>query len=140
MPDSPLYKIKRLEEKVFAKFLTNPSSQLSYDKTLLSNRLREIQYLVDNREYHEFYMSSLRYSTTAGDIANLIFSRNMNSEKKKTVTMFKDQQNEIKKLIGERDAYNKLVPVKDERGEWGFLQDDINYLTIYMKKLSPSHT
>src|SRR5882724_564056 len=126
MPDSTLYPLKRLEEKVVLKSKITPSDKLAYNVVLLDRRLTEMAYIVQNREYEYYYSSSLRYATTAGDSTNLILANFLKSQASSTNKIFKKHQVTLKKFLVQKENHD----------EWKFVQDDINYLIIYSNKLS----
>src|SRR5437879_1655768 len=103
MPDSDLYPLKRLEEKIVLFTKKAPSEKLSYEIKLLDIRLQELQHVVTKKNYYVYYQTSLRYSTTAGDITNLVLSLHDQSQKQKVIILFKNQQERILKLLLKKD-------------------------------------
>lgn len=126
MPDSPVYPLKRLEEKAMFKLGSSRSKQISYNEMLLNRRFQELQYVLSLREYPLFLSSSLRYSTTAGDITDMIISDKDVAEAKNALHIFAKQRGELKHFVAKKDTQN----------DWKFIQDSANYLTIYSNKLS----
>jgi len=121
----PLYKVKRLEEKVIEKTKHTPQARADYDAQLLQNRLEDIQYVTSNKEYGLFLGVSLRYGATAGTLRNFILTNRLHSKNSSTIQLFKTQQASIQKLLSK----------KGDQEEWKFIQDDVNYLTIYQQGL-----
>lgn len=51
MPNSPeLYDLRRLQEKIFLALAIDAPAKAGYWQTLLDNRLKELEYVVQNRE------------------------------------------------------------------------------------------
>lgn len=131
MPDLPeLYSLKRVEEKIILTLKSNPSDKVTYEKTLLNNRLEELTYISHNKNYDLILTCSLRYAATAGQLTQYLLSNNMKNETVSTVQFFKQQQK----------AINKLYAGKDSNDNWKFVHDDFNYLTIYSQKLLHTKT
>jgi len=129
MPDSAdLFRLKRLQEKVFMKMKINSEDKVEYYSFLLNKRLNELKYLVEERQYAYILSSSLRYSTTAGLMTEVITANDMDNVIVPTIKMFKEHQLVFSQLV-------ETYPFKDS-GEWKFLQDDYNYLEIYLGFLS----
>lgn len=121
------YSLKRLQEKIFMIAKNNPRDKVNYYSLLLDKRLQEIQAVIENRDFNLILSSSLRYSTTAGLMTNLIVTGNLSDLYVPTVEKFKKHQIIFKSLD---DNYPK-----DEGQEWKFIQDDYNYLSIYLQQL-----
>lgn len=129
LPNSEeLYDLKRLQEKIFLRLKTNSNDKINYYNMLLDERLNELVSLIENRQFDYILTSSLRYSTTAGLLTEMIINRQMNDSIPAVQKKFKKHQKIIKELD---DSYPK-----DENEEWKFIQDDYNYLTIYSQQLA----
>lgn len=129
LPSSPeLYSIKRLQEKIFMIVRTDPLDKVSYYDLLLDKRLEEIISIIENRDFNLILSSSLRYSTTVGLMTELIISNHMVEASNIAVDKFRKHQEIFKKLDDD-------FP-KDEGQEWKFIQDDYNYLGIYIQQLN----
>ncbi|OGC47742.1 hypothetical protein A2886_01815 [candidate division WWE3 bacterium RIFCSPHIGHO2_01_FULL_42_13] len=123
-PDFPeLYKVKRLQEKIFFTLQSTPLRKVVYYRTLLNTRVQELQNLVKNRNYDYILSSSLRYSTTAGNLTELILQNDLSDQIPPTLEQFKSHQEIFRFLLID-------YPTEDN-DSWKYLQDDINYLTIY---------
>lgn len=123
-PDSPeLFKIKRLQEKMFFAVQPSPSRKATYYLSLLDTRAQELDNLVKNNSYSYILSSSLRYSTTAGKLTELILQNGLQKLIPSTLEKFKSHQKLFKSLLTDYPT--------EENDSWKFLQDDINYLTIY---------
>jgi hypothetical protein len=128
LPSSPeLYNLKRLQEKIFMLVKTSPQDKVNYYNLLLDKRLEEILAIIQNRDFNLILSSSLRYSTTAGLMTDLIKSNHLTDASSLVLEKFKKHQIIFKNLD---DAYPK-----DEGQEWKYIQDDYNYLSIYSQQL-----
>lgn len=129
LPSSPeLYSLKRLQEKAFMVFKTNPRDKANYYNLLLDKRLNELIAIIESRQSNLILSSSLRYSTTAGLMTEIIKANRLANAVTATQEKFKEHQKIIRKLD---DSYPK-----DENEEWKFIQDDYNYLAIYSQQLT----
>ena len=122
-----LYSLKRLQEKIFMVVKTDPQDKVNYYNLLLDKRLEEILAIIQNRDFSLVLSSSLRYSTTAGLMTELIKSGHLTVASVTALEKFKKHQIIFKNLD---DAYPK-----DEGQEWKYIQDDYNYLGIYSQQL-----
>ena len=75
--------------------------------------------------------SSLRYSTTAGEITDLILGNDLKDEANKFIERFKKDQGILNNLLVNYPGDNDPT----ERN-YKFLTDAINYLSQYIEKLS----
>lgn len=129
-PDADwLYSFKRLQEDTFLKMQTTPHSQLNFYSNLLDERLSEMQYLIKQRKTTLMWSSSLRYSTTAGRMTELLLANNLPEEKKYIIDKFNKQQTILK---GMEDYY--YSEFHDDNGK--YIRDGINYLDLYKEKLT----
>lgn len=129
-PDfSPLWALKRIQEKAFLSFQSNPKDKIEYMRALLSIRLRELQDVFNHKNYNYILPASLRYSTTAGQITDLIIANNLTG-----------QVDEVKKqfLSHEKILHDLYVayPKNFDDEEYKYIEDDINYLNLYLDKLT----
>ena len=126
MPDvSLLYNIKRVEEKIIVTFIFSPRQKLEYNIELLKDRFDELKYVINNKDYSLFLSSSLRYSSSVGDITNLVTAKNLVQNKQTILQVLTQQKKEIDTLLKNDDGTN----------DWKFIQDDSNYITIYSAKI-----
>lgn len=129
-PDfAPFYSIKRFEEKLVSYTKRSPESKASYDEFLLNRRLDDLKYIISNNEYDGFIQTSLRFSTTAGNLANYIIANHLKDRVNHTKWLFWHDENIIKNLMKGHNGNDN----------WKFIQDDINYLGIYYKELAKIH-
>lgn len=129
-PDSTLlWSLKRTQEKLFMKFESTVQGKLTYQRSLLNVRLNEISSITNSRHYDYELPSSLRYSTLAGQITELIINNQL-----------KDQADSVKKRFREhKKILNELYvayPKNTENIEYKYIEDDINYLDLYLDKLA----
>lgn len=126
----PLFTLKRVQEKIFLKLKSNPEKRLDYMLFLLDNRLEELGAVVRAKHYDYVLSSASRYSTLAGQITDFILANNLKDNVQNTKHTFEDH---YKILV---DLY-VFYPKSDlENHEWKYIQDDYNYLKIYLNKLS----
>ena len=121
------YNLKRLYEKTQLNLRTSPRTKLIYQYKLLDNRLAELSFITGSDASPYVLSTSLRYSTTLGQITDLITQNNMVDEVPTAKEKFSTQLTVVKNLI------NKYP--KDD-GEFKYVVDDANYLEIYINKLS----
>ncbi len=130
-PDSPVFGVKRLQEKLFLGLQLSTEQKVDYYYALLSKRLKELEYLTNNKKTYLLWQSSLRYSATAGEVTDLITSNNLKVQASKFIDIFKKQHQAINYLLtnypGDLDPTEK---------NWKFLEDAKNYLDLYIEKLS----
>lgn len=129
-PLSPaIFQTKRLQEKIFIRFKPNPKSKLEYYAYLLNERLDELKAVAETSDssYTLILMTSLRYSTTAGQMTDFIKNNHLTDQTPGVLKLFQDHQQIISVLV---ESYPK-----DFGDEWKFLEDDINYLQIYSRDL-----
>lgn len=127
-PDNqPFYNAKRLFEKIELKLERSNEAKVNYLYQLLDLRLSELQFLVLNNESPYILNASLRYSTTAGQITDLISQNNLVDQKPIAKQKFEDHLTKIEQLISSGH---------DNNGEIKYVTDDINYLKTYLSKLA----
>ena len=125
----PFFALKRLQEKAFLKLKSTPQDRVDFMSRLLDSRLEELQNVVKNKNYTYVLRSSLRYSSLAGEIADLVVTNNLTDK----VPGIKQQFLNHQKLLDELYvAYPKNIP---DNVEWKYIQDDFNYLGLYLDKL-----
>lgn len=129
-PDSPqLFGLKRYQENSFLKLKSNPQQKLDYMRLMLDRRLSELSSQVRRKSYDYILPSASRYSTLAGQITDLVLANNL-----------KDQIDPLKlQFINHQKVLNSLYeiyPKNTENVEYKYIEDDINYLKIYLEKLA----
>ncbi len=127
---SPLFSLKRVQEKVFLKLKSNPEARVDYMVFLLNNRLYELDAVVKAKSYDFVLPSASRYSTLAGQITDLIIANNIKDSIEPVKKIF---ENHSKVL---NDLYVFYPENIQDNVEWKYIQDDINYLKIYLDQLS----
>lgn len=120
------YLMKRLKEKMNLMFNFSTEGKIIYYKELLRVRLAELKYVVDNKSITDIETTSQRYSATAGEITNLVISYDVNNHKQEIKDLLVNHLTIIDILKGKYD---------DTTAEWRFVEDDSNYLKIYISKL-----
>ena len=124
-----LYKVKRLQEKTYFNLKSDPAAKADYLSQLLDKRLVELENMVDYIKYQFLLSSSLRYSTTAGELTDLIKYNNLDHKMLPLQVKFMSHKVRLQNLL---DIYPK-----DIQGNvaYKYLIDDINYLDLYLAKL-----
>lgn len=129
-PDMPpFFALKRLQEKTFLNFKSNAGDRVDYMSSLLESRLSELQNVVNNKSYDYVLSSSLRYSASAGQITELIIADNLTDKVDAIKNQFLNHQKLLDALYV---VYPKDIP---DNVEWKYIQDDFNYLGLYLDKL-----
>lgn len=128
-PDYPLlFRLKRAQEKTFFLLKRSPDQKIKYYHSLLNIRLQELKHIVSIREYDLILSTALRYSTTAGELTELLMSNQPKEQISATLTIFTSHQNNLNDLV---ESYPK-----QDSHHWKYIQDSSNYLDIYTKQLS----
>lgn len=129
-PDAPLlFLLKRIQEKAFLKIKSTPEDRVNYMGYLLELRLSELQGQVNNKSYGYILPSALRYAALAGQITDLIVANNLTDKAKETKNQFLNHQKAL-------DAVYVIYPKNTENVEYKYIQDDYNYLGLYLDKLA----
>ncbi|MDD5147489.1 MAG: DUF5667 domain-containing protein [Candidatus Daviesbacteria bacterium] len=129
-PDMPpFFALKRVQENLFLKFKSNPGERVDYMSNLLNSRLEELQNVVKNKNYDYVLKASLRYSTLVGRITELIEANNLTDKVEAIKSQFLEHQKILDTLYV---AYPKNIP---DNVEWKYIQDDFNYLKLYLDQL-----
>lgn len=126
-PSNLLFPLKRLEEKNTLSNKSNPEDKLNYMLDLADNRLTELSEIVNSKNYRFVLKSSLRYSTQVGEIVNLVKSNNLKDKTQMVTDRLTPHQSVLESLYA-----NYPDPENTERK---YVQDDINYLKIYLSEL-----
>lgn len=129
-PSMPLFwGLKRVQEKAHMKLKTTPEAQIDYLSVLLDVRLGELESLVKNDNTNYILPSSLRYSTTAGQITELLMANNFGDKVESIKTQFENHKKVLQNLY-------EIYPKNTEDIEYKYIEDDINYLDLYLDKLN----
>lgn len=128
-PDQKLlFGLKRVQEKAFLKTKTTPQAKVDYMSNLLEARLQEVQNVVNNKAYTYLLPTSNRYFTLAGQITDLIIANNLTDK----IPSLKNQFLEHQKILY---ALYVAYPKNTSNLEYKYIEDDINYLKLYLDKL-----
>ncbi len=126
-PDGISYVFKRVQEKMALFFAFSNENKVNNYKKLISVRLAELKYTVDNKKQAFFEKSTQRYFTTVGEFTSFLTSKNLESEYEPVKERLKSH---IPVLLELRDKYDSGT------AEWRFIEDDINYIKGYINDLS----
>lgn len=128
-PDfAPLFSLKRIQEKAFLSLKSNPQERLNYMRSLLDTRMDELDKQVRRQSYSQILSSASRYSTLAGEITDFVIKNNMEDQVLPVMEQFINH----KKVL--REIYI-IYPKNTDNVEYKYIEDDINYLDIYIDKL-----
>lgn len=128
-PDMPpFFALKRIQEKAFLKLKSNSSDRVDYMSNLLEARLQELSNQVNNKSYGYILPSAQRYSALAGQITDLVVANNLTAKVETIRNQFLSHQ----KML---DAIYVYYPKNTDNMEYKYIQDDINYLRLYLDKL-----
>jgi hypothetical protein len=129
LKDGSQYFIKRLKEKVVLILLSySPQKKLNYYKKLLTVRLSELKFIVDNRDISNIQVASQRYFTTAGQLTNFLLSKNSLATNKESIKQLFSEHIKIIEIL--EKSYDNTT------AEWRLLRDDANYLKDYTSFLN----
>jgi hypothetical protein len=123
----PFYSLKRLYEKTQLSLKSSPKDKLSYQCELLDKRLTELVFIVEKGVSPAVLSSSLRYSTTAGQITELIINNDLTDEAKIAEEKFETHLSVVESLPQKYTG---------DESETKFITDDANYLRVYIDQLS----
>lgn len=126
---SPFFSLKRLQENAFLMLKPTPRSKVDYMSHLLDVRLSEFESLIKAGGKDNMPSASIRYSTFAGQITDLIIANNL----KDLVDPIKNQFEKHKAKLNELYV---AFPKNTDNGEWKYILDAINYLNFNLDKLS----
>lgn len=128
-PSLPMFfGLKRVQEKVFMKLKSNPGERLDFMSGMLNSRLVELNSVVRGEKYDHVLYSSLRYSTLAGEMTDEVLANNLKSYVDPVKNQFSNHLIKLKEIY---DYY----PKNTSNLEYKYIEDDINYLKIYLDKL-----
>ena len=97
--------------------------------SMLDIRLKELQDVVNNKKYDYVLPAASRYSTLAGQITDLVIANNLTDKINSIGNQFLNHQKILDDLY---EIYPKNIP---DNVEWKYIQDDFNYLGLYLDKL-----
>lgn len=128
-PDASIFfSLKRVQEKAFLKLKSSPTDRVNYMSSLLDDRLSELQNTFNSKSYGYILPSSLRYFTLAGQITDLVVANHLTDE----VEPLKNQFLNHRKAL---DTLYVAYPKNTDNVEYKYIQDDFNYLGLYLDKL-----
>lgn len=125
----PFFGIKRVQEKAFLNLKSGPQQVVDYKRNLLNTRLEELSSQVKRKSYGYILPSAQRYSTLAGEITETVISSNMKDQIPSIINQFNDHKKVLQNLY-------VIYPKNTDNWEWKYIQDDMNYLDLYLDKLS----
>lgn len=120
------YGIKRVKEKIRLLLSFSSESKITYYQVLLKVRLAELKYVVDNRDIADIETTTQRYSSTVGELTDLVINNQLDNRKQETKDLLLNQLKVVDALKGSYD---------NTTAEWRFVENDSNYLKIYISKL-----
>jgi hypothetical protein len=125
-PVSFFYPLKRIYEKAIIRFYFNSNRKVDYYKSLVQERLAELNYVVEKEYLSEVEKSSQRFSYQVGSLTDFIVDKkfvNMNAD---LGNLFKKDRVILERL---RDNY----PANSSF--WMLIQHSINSIDINQQKL-----
>lgn len=125
-PSSGLYNLKRVGEKVVLTSKFSNEAKIDYYFELLERRQAEMKRVYGDQEYRYLLETSLRYTSLAGETANLIIASNNTQKADEMRALFiahKENVNNMKKYLPK------------DHIEDTYLQDTLNYIDIYENTL-----
>lgn len=126
--DGFYYGLKRFKEKLYLTFLFySKDKKIDYYRELVSRRLAELKYVVENKDMANFENATTRFFVAAGQLTDFL-TKNGTADQKSEAVKFLSSHTLV--LEGLRDTFGD-----QEKAEWRFIQDDINYLTMYINQL-----
>lgn len=125
-PGSPYYPLKRLWEKISAKFLFFDDAKVNNNRRLLETRFSELFYVVDQKLLDEIQRSSERFAYQAGIYTESVKGKN-NADKGFTKQELKKYIDDLGKLRDEFSANSSY---------WMLVQHDINTIGILSAQLN----
>ena len=125
----PLFVLKRAQETVFLSLKISPKDKVNYMMVLLNTRLQELSSQVKKESYSQILPSASRYSTLAGQITEIILANNMKDQAALVKSQFTNHQKTLLEIY-------VIYPKNTDNFEYKYIEDDINYLKIYLDKLS----
>lgn len=122
------YVLKRFKEKIeLALLFYSKDRKADYYKKLVSSRLAELKFVVDKKDMANFENATTRYFTTVGQFADFLTKNGTIDQKSQAVKNLSSHIPVLKEL---RDTFEG-----QEKAEWRFIQDDINYVKMYTDQL-----
>lgn len=107
MPDSGMYSFKRINEKLISATMRNPNDKVDYQIFLLSQRMKEIDFIYHSTTRHLLLSTSMRYSSTAGTLTQMLIAGNHSGKKKQVIEIFDRDEIKLKKLEMEYKWFEK---------------------------------
>ncbi len=98
MPNSGMYSFKRINEKIMSATKRNPDDKIDYQISLLSERMKEIDFIYHSKSRHLLLSTSMRYSSTAGTLTQMLIAGNNSDKKKLVMEIFDRDEIKLKRL------------------------------------------
>lgn len=124
MPNSGLYSFKRIGEKIVSIAKTTPQEKIDYQISLLNERMKEIDFIYHSKSRYLLLSTTMRYSSTAGKMTELIAASNLSDQKRRVSAIFRKDKLQLAKLEVEYKGFEKK-----------FIADAIFSLEQYQDKL-----
>lgn len=122
------YGLKRFKEKLLLILpLRSAKSKAKLYEQFTKNRLAELKYVIDQKDMANFENATTRYFTTVGQFTDFLTKNGSTDQKSQAI---KNLSLHIPVLEDLRDTFEG-----QEKAEWRFIQDDINYTKMYIDQL-----
>lgn len=132
-PDNEsIYKYKRAQEKFILDHKTESGSRADYYEELLDNRFKELNYLGKNNLGQYISTASSRYSTTLGELSELIVQNNLSDQRKKITQKLPEYKKQLKMVHDSLFVKYGVIETLDQR--W-YLQRAMDSSDIFLEKL-----
>lgn len=107
MPNSGMYSFKRVKEKLVSISKRDREEKIDYQIQLLKERMKEIDFIYHSKNRYLLLSTSMRYSSTAGKLTNLVLLNNIPAQKKLVYEIFSKDKLKLKKLEVEYKWFEK---------------------------------
>lgn len=122
------YGLKRLKEKLLLILpFRSAKSKAGLYEQFTKNRLAELKYVVDQKDMANFENATTRYFTTVGQFVDFLTKNGTADQKSQAAKSLSTHTPVLEAL---RDTFEG-----QEKAEWRFMQDDINYVKLYTDQL-----
>lgn len=121
------YALKRLKEKIYLTLLFySKDKKAGYYNKLVTRRLAELKYVVEQKDMANFENATTRYSTTVGMWVEYINQKNLVDQEEPASQLLVQHSPVVERLMEKYDPTT---------AEWRFVKQDLDYLQIYIDKL-----
>lgn len=124
-PNSFLYPLKRISEKVIVYFYFDSNKKTDYYQNLVQVRLAELKYIIDNDFKDRVENSTQRVSYQIGILTDYVVEKKLNNKQQGLVELYKEDKIILEKL---RDKY----PANSSY--WMLVQHIINSIDLNLRK------